>query len=125
MRSGPITPVAFIMLAVTAMCDVAWASETFLCPDKTMVHVNAQNRAQMYEHPCVVAWFETNRGGKKPGTDSAAQLNPTPVVARAELFPSGSAVTGPADRASEAPRDAADPTRPRAPVQISRGGRRR
>lgn len=83
MRSGTASPVAFVLLALTALCDAASAGEIFLCADKTVLYVENANRAQLYEHPCVKAWFAASAPAvpATAKTDGAAPVSATVGVA--------------------------------------------
>ncbi len=58
----------------------ARASETFVCVDTTTVHVTAQNRAEMNEHPCVKEWFEKSRDKAKAALEANTLDNATRVT---------------------------------------------
>lgn len=52
---------ALIACVVLWVCTPARASEMFVCADNTTVHITAENRAEMNNHPCVREWFAASR----------------------------------------------------------------
>lgn len=59
MWSGPAIVLAIALMALGSREGSAQASETYACADGTSLHVTAQNRAEMNDHPCVKDWFQT------------------------------------------------------------------
>lgn len=74
MRSGG-TLVAMCVLSMIA-AHAAVADEVFVCPDKTLVRIDAKQRAQQYEHPCAKAWLGSNGGQPAPDGAPAAEARP-------------------------------------------------
>ncbi len=49
----------------------AHADEIFSCEGGTLLYVNSENRLQMYEHPCIKAWFAMD-SARQPARSSAS-----------------------------------------------------
>ena len=74
MRSG--CTLAATCLASMIVAQSAVANEMFVCPDKTLVRIDAKQRAQQYEHPCAKAWLGSNGGQPAPDGAPAAEARP-------------------------------------------------
>jgi hypothetical protein len=47
-------------IALGVLSLPAHADEIFSCEDGGLVYITSDNREEMYGHPCVKAWFQTN-----------------------------------------------------------------
>lgn len=75
MRSGGTLMATCVLSMVAA--HAAAAEEVLICPDKTLVRIDATRRAQQYEHACVKAWFGGNGAQPAPaGTPAAGSPRP-------------------------------------------------
>lgn len=79
MRYGS-TCSALTVFTVAMLCEPAQASETYTCADGTSLHVTAQNRAEMNDHPCVKDWFERSRQKAKADLEANPPDNPRRVA---------------------------------------------
>ncbi|KAB2918327.1 MAG: hypothetical protein F9K29_08250 [Hyphomicrobiaceae bacterium] len=76
------------LYAAVILANPARADEIFSCEGGTLLYVNSENRRQMYEHPCVKAWFAMNsarqlaRSSASPDRGAAASPLPPRSLSR-------------------------------------------
>ena len=117
MRSGPIIPIPFLLLALAALADGARAGEMFVCPDKTVLYVTADTRAQLSGHPCVRAHYaKTNASAEPPRQPTSA-----PVASLASAVTTGAAT--PSGETNMKPASA-DTANTKTEIKTTRFGRR-